>query len=366
MQIACEPISRKDKAFLQYQKIKTGLDEVEATMSQMTLQQIKQRSEYFNSQMKQINNFKQMVEILTYHDKQISSSDFDNTFERIQNLINIVRDAENQDDFMDGQEPTTNIEPEIDNKISDEQSHQFIESVETKNPVDDLLQEPQHQLIEIDQPQYPTVEDITVETIIQVRQRSQSAQLQSPHLQQQQIKSSDIQIEIVDIYERRAQLKQLVINEIEGQNNKLVADYKFGYDTLDLKQVYADSVKKFDTFRGGTKFIYNPRPIIFSESGDKTMEEIMFGAQTAKQSQRKYQDSMKGNPKSGDKRKTQKSVKFQIEEDKVIKAYVTHWQELEKHIRVQQRQEQKSNQNHYAISSTRPTVSSLAGVWWRG
>ena len=67
----------------------------------------------------------------------------------------------------------------------------------------------------------------------------------------------------------------------------------------------------------------------------------MFGAQTAKQSQRKYQDSMKGNPKSGDTRKTQKSVRFQIEEDKVIEAYVTHWQELETQGRVQQRQEQE-------------------------
>ena len=69
----------------------------------------------------------------------------------------------------------------------------------------------------------------------------------------------------------------------------------------------------------------------------------MFGAQTAKQSQRKYQDSMKGNPKSGDTRKTQKSVRFQIEEDKVIEAYVTHWQEFKSQDRVQQWQELKSN-----------------------
>ena len=68
--------------------------------------------------------------------------------------------------------------------------------------------------------------------------------------------------------------------------------------------------------------------MIFSESDNKKMEKIMFGAQTAKQSQRKYQDSMKDNPNSGVKRKTQKSVRFQIEEDKVIEAYVTHWQEL--------------------------------------
>ena len=82
-------------------------------------------------------------------------------------------------------------------------SHQFIESAETENPVDDLLQESQHQLIEIDQQQYPTVEDITVETIIQVRQLSQSQQLQSP--QQQQRASIDIQIKMVDIYKQQEQ-----------------------------------------------------------------------------------------------------------------------------------------------------------------
>ena len=73
------------------------------------------------------------------------------------------------------------------------------------------------------------------------------------------------------------------------------------------------------------------------------METIMFGAQTAKQFQingQRYQDDMKDNPESGVNRKTQKSVKFQIEEDKVIEAYVTHWQELEKQDQVQQWQEQ--------------------------
>ena len=60
----------------------------------------------------------------------------------------------------------------------------------------------------------------------------------------------------------------------------------------------------------------------------------MFGAQTANQFQnngQQYQDDMKDNPKSeaNIKRKTQKSIKFQIEEEKVIEAYVTHWQEQE-------------------------------------
>ncbi len=59
------------------------------------------------------------------------------------------------------------------------------------------------------------------------------------------------------------------------------------------------------------------------------METIMFGAQTAKQFQindqnfQKYQDDMKGNLTTVVRRKMQKSVKFQIEEDKVLEAYVT-------------------------------------------
>ena len=55
----------------------------------------------------------------------------------------------------------------------------------------------------------------------------------------------------------------------------------------------------------------------------------MFGAQAARQFQddgQKYQDSMKNNPYSGGKHKNQKSVKFPIEEDKVIEAYVRNWQ----------------------------------------
>jgi hypothetical protein len=77
---------------------------------------------------------------------------------------------------------------------------------------------------------------------------------------------------------------------------------------------------------------------MFEESDKKMLETIMFGAQTAKQVQsndQKYQDDMKGNPKTGVKHKTQKSVKFHIEEDKVFEACPTHWQELETHDRVE-------------------------------
>ncbi len=53
-----------------------------------------------------------------------------------------------------------------------------------------------------------------------------------------------------------------------------------------------------------------------------------------------------------EKRKTQKSAKFQIEKDKVIEAYVTHWQELAKQDRVQQGQEiekQDHNLSKYSM-----------------
>ncbi len=106
----------------------------------------------------------------------------------------------------------------------------------------------------------------------------------------------------------------------------------------------------------------------------------MLGAQTAKQFQsdvQKYQDDMKDNPKTGVKRKQQKSVKSQIEEDEVLEAYVMHWQELETHDSVQEGQEQNKQYHNfrhvaenssliYAMSSTRLTVSRPAGVRLRG
>ena len=58
------------------------------------------------------------------------SDELGDTIKRIEKVLEIVQEAENQDDFMDGQEPTTNIEPEIDDKKSDEQSHQFNEGEE--------------------------------------------------------------------------------------------------------------------------------------------------------------------------------------------------------------------------------------------
>ena len=87
-------------------------------------------------------------------------------------------------------------------------------------------------------------------------------------------------------------------------------------------------VKKFFAFRGDTEFIYNPSPIGLSESDYKKWKKLCLES-TATQFQRKYQDSMKG---LAVKRKTQKSVSFEIEVDKVIEA------------QVQQRQELKSNQ----------------------
>jgi hypothetical protein len=43
----------------------------------------------------------------------------------------------------------------------------------------------------------------------------------------------------------------MLISEIEGQNNEPGADDKISIDALDLKQMHGNSVKQFDTFRGG-------------------------------------------------------------------------------------------------------------------
>ncbi len=100
---------------------------------------------------------------------------------------------------------------------------------------------------------------------------------------------------------------------------------------------------------------------------------------------------MKDNPKSDAKIKSKKqnSASFQIEEDKIIEAYITHWHEQENHITVQQRQEQEIqdcnvpeyakfiggedhnfrhgsekqlSQDNYTMLSTRPKASRRAGV----
>ena len=72
---------------------------------------------------------------------------------------------------------------------------------------------------------------------------------------------------MVDIYERRAQFKEIVISEIEGQNNEPDADDKISIDTLDLKQMYDVIVKKYDNIRGGTEsLLFDASAIIFEES----------------------------------------------------------------------------------------------------
>ncbi len=128
--------------------------------------------------------------------------------------------------------------------------------------------------------------------------------------------ASDIQIKMMDIYKQQEQFKQIVINEIEGHYIELVANFKFSDDTLDLKPMHDDGVKNVCVKKFETLYYIKRRHRIhlqsksnhISESDYKTMEDIsMFGAQAAKQSQHKYQDSMKGNPYSGVKHKTKKT-----------------------------------------------------------
>jgi hypothetical protein len=81
--------------------------------------------------------------------------------------------------------------------------------------------------------------------------------------------------------------KQSVINEIEGQIIKPDEDYTNDKGTLDQEQMYANSIDKSDTFRGGTEFkLFNPSTIMFQQDDNKTMATIMFEAQTAKQFQK--------------------------------------------------------------------------------
>ena len=176
-------------------------------------------------------------------------------------------------------------------------------------------------------------------------------QAQSLSAQQQQpLKSIDNPIKMVDIYATKEKIKQSVINEIEDQIIKPDADSKVKMITLDQEQAYICGVKLFDTFRGSTEFnLFNLCSIMIrvalQVSDIITMKTIMFCAQTAIQIQnngQKYQDDMKDNPKSqaNIKRKRQKSIKFQIEEEKVIEAYITHWQEQEKIVSTLTRQSQ--------------------------
>jgi hypothetical protein len=109
-----------------------------------------------------------------------------------------------------------------------------------KNHVDALLQV-QQKLEE--PPQHQTIEVVKIEVVSQVQQQ-----------QQQQVKSRDnkINLKMVDIYQMEEQLKQSVIDEIEGQIFKPDEINMSSKGTLVQDQIYVDSVKKTDTFRGGT------------------------------------------------------------------------------------------------------------------
>jgi hypothetical protein len=189
-------------------------------------------------------------------------------------MIRLIYD---QDEFTGGQEPTpiksetaTNIEFEIDNKKSDYvRINQVVESVETEKSLDTVLQELQLQMIKVKQVEYIT----------------QSAQ------QQQQLKSIDSPIKMVDIIATEDKFKQSVFSEIGGQIIEPDVDIKVNMITMDKEQAYIDSVKQFNTFRGGTKSeLFNLSRIVFQENDKKTMETIMVGAQTAKQFQNQWSE----------------------------------------------------------------------------
>ena len=203
----------------------------------------------------------------------------------------------------------------------------------------------------------PQQQEPQYQIIVQQKQDLQHVQqIQAPQLQQElQWKSQVSSIKMTDIFEVEKKLWQIVNDEIEGQddifevenmlwqimdgeiedqNIKSMEIYTRDKLTLDQEQMSAVKVEKADTFRGGTELLLDPIKISLKEYDNQMMKTMIFGAQTAKQCQinsQRYQDDMKDNTKSGINRKTQNSVKFQMEEDKVIEAYVTQWQGHTKH-----------------------------------
>jgi hypothetical protein len=142
--------------------------------------------------------------------------------------------------------------------------------IETKNHVDALLQVQQ----QLEEPQHQTIKAVKVEVVSQVQQQQQ----------QQQMKSRYNRTKIVDIYQMEEKRKQSVIDEIEGQIIKPDEINMSSKGALDQEQIYVDSVKKTDPFRGGTKFkLYTASEFIFPKNENELMKTIMFGAQTAKQ-----------------------------------------------------------------------------------
>ena len=57
----------------------------------------------------------------------------------------------------------------------------------------------------------------------------------------------------MDIYVEGEKFQQSVVNKSEDQIIMEDAEYTKDKNTLDQEHVFADSVSKFDTFRGGTE-----------------------------------------------------------------------------------------------------------------
>jgi hypothetical protein len=113
------------------------------------------------------------------------------------------------------------------------------------------------------------------------------------------MKSSYNKIKMVDVYQMEEELKQSVIDEIEGQIIKP--------DEINMssKGTYAGSRTDICGQREENRYFHRwyrirvtASKFIFSENENEIMKAIMFGAQIAKQYQsngQKYQDEMKDN-----------------------------------------------------------------------
>ena len=115
----------KQKTLLFYQKRSNQLDTVEAIMSKMTLHGINQRSDYLDTQLEELDEFDVHLNVALYlpDDAELNMG-LITYVERIKVLERKSTEAQRQDCYMDGQEQT-NIESEIDDEKSDEQSQKL-------------------------------------------------------------------------------------------------------------------------------------------------------------------------------------------------------------------------------------------------
>ncbi len=252
---------------IEYQEIDTKIDalsvqwdsEYENWQNQViTSEKYEELNEMFNNQLSALYKEREILYVRMTELKQASNAHGSTNGQ--ESKIEVKKESENNIEESDDDEMFRNqlfysLEEQLhemlvnqlsdglfidDVKKLDDEICQFNELIETKNHVAALLQVQQ----QLEEQQHLTIEVVKIEVVSQVQQQQQ----------QEQVKSRDnkINLKMVGIYQMEEKLKQSVIDEIEGQIIKPDEINMSSKGTLDQDQIYVDSVKKTDTFRGGT------------------------------------------------------------------------------------------------------------------